>query len=364
MKKLIVGAIALVSIAAAGSSQAQTNVTIYGLIDTGLVYTTNANAAGNGLLKMPGLTGEFPSRVGFKGTEDLGDGLQALFVLESGFSPDTGTSGQGNRLFGRASYLGLKNSWGQLTLGRQVNMTYLALGKSDGLGPNLFGLGALDGYIPNARSDNSLAYLGMFSGFTVGATYSLGRDTSAAGGPAATNCAGEVAGSSKACRQATALLAYDTNVWGVSTSYDILYGNAGAAGGLTSPDNSDQRVTLSGYAVLGDVKFGAGIIDRKTRAALDVNTNSDIYFLEASYAFTSALVGDAQVAKLNIKGSDNDSSQIIGRLTYNLSKRTAVYGMTGYMKNGGTAALALDAGGTVGPGKNQFGVMTGIKHLF
>jgi predicted porin len=363
MKKLLIAGATLASITAAGSTLAQTNVTIYGVIDTGVMYTTNANAAGNGLFKIPGIAGELPSRVGFKGSEDLGDGLQALFVLESGFSPDTGTSGQGNRLFGRASYVGLKNSWGQLTVGRQINMTYLVFGKSEALGPNAFGLGALDSYLPNARSDNTVAYLGTFSGVTVGATYSLGRDASAAGGPAATNCAGEVAGSSKACRQVTALLAYDTSTYGVSTSYDKLYGNIGAANGLTSPDNSDQRAGLSGYVVLGNVKFGAGVLDRKIRAASGVNTDSDLYFLDATYTFTSALVGDAQLARLNIKGSDNDSTQLIGRLTYNLSKRTAVYGMAGYMKNSGTAALSLD-GGAVGVGKNQFGIMAGVRHLF
>lgn len=364
MKKLLVDAMALAGIALAGDTLAQTNVTMYGIVDTGLVYTTNANAAGNSVVKIPGLSGEFPSRIGFKGVEDLGDGLQALFVLESGFNPDTGTSGQGNRLFGRAAYVGLKNGWGQINIGRQVNMTFLTLAKSDVLGPNLFGLGSIDGYLPNSRDDNALAYIGTFSGFTVGATYSLGRDTSAAGGPAATNCAGEVAGNSKACRQTTAMLAYDNNAFGVSTSYDILYGNAGAAGGLTSSSNSDQRITLSGYAMLGNIKIGGGVVDRKTRAALGVNTDSDLYFLGATYPFTAALVADVQVAKLNVKRSNNDTTQIVGRLTYNLSKRTAIYTMAGYLKNSGKAAISLDAGGTVGAGKNQFGVMTGIKHLF
>lgn len=364
MKKFQVGAMALASFAAAGSTFAQSSVTMYGIVDTGVVYTTNANAAGASNVKMPGLSGELPSRLGFKGIEDLGDGLQALFVLESGFGIDTGASGQGNRLFGRASYVGLKNWWGQVNIGRQVNMTYLTLAKSDVLGPNLFGLGSIDGYLPNARDDNSIAYIGTFSGFTVGATYSFGRDTSAAGGPAATNCGGEVAGNSKACRQVTAMLAYDTNAFGVSTSYDILYGNTGAAGGLTSSDNSDQRVSLSGYFMLGNTRIGGGVIDRRTRAALGVKTNSDLYFLGAAYSITPMLVLDGQIAKLNVKGSNNDTAQVIGRLTYNLSKRTAIYTMAGYLKNSGSAAIALDAGGTVGVGKNQFGVMTGIKHLF
>src|SRR5450830_732782 len=83
-----IGAISAIGAIAASllapSAMAQSQVTIYGLIDTGVEYVTNANAAGNSVVKMPSLTGSFPSRIGFKGTEDLGGGLQAMFVLEAG----------------------------------------------------------------------------------------------------------------------------------------------------------------------------------------------------------------------------------------------------------------------------------------
>jgi predicted porin len=364
MKKLIWCSLAILGCMAAQQSMAQSQVTIYGLIDTGVVYTTNANAAGNSIIKIPGLTGSLPSRIGFKGTEDLGDGLQALFVLESGFSPDSGTMGQGNRLFGRQSFVGLKNAYGTVMLGRQPNMTYMAAGKSDVMGPNIFSMSSIDSYIPNARSDNAIGYMGTFSGVTVGATYSFGRDTSAAGGAGATGCAGEVAGNAKACRQVTGLLAYDAPAYGVSSSYDILYGNAGAANGLTSSDNSDQRITLNGYVFFGKAKVGLGVLDRTTRAAAGVNTDSDLYYLGGSYPFTAALTLDAQVARLNIKNSPNKSTLSVARLTYSLSKRTALYTSVGYMQNNGTAALPLDVGGTIGTGMNQFGVMTGVRHVF
>ncbi len=364
MKKILLGALTLGAIVFAESAFAQSSITIYGIVDTGVLYTSNANAAGNSVIKMPGLSGEFPSRIGFRGAEDLGDGLQALFVLEGGFGVDNGVAGQGGRQFGRQSFVALKNSWGQVSLGRQVNMTFISTAKSDVLGPNLFGIGTIDSYLPNARSDNAIGYLGMFSGFTVGATYSLGRDAAAAGGPAATNCGGEVPGNAKACRQITALLAYDNNAWGVSTSYDIMYGNIGAGGGLTSSDNSDRRAILSGYFMVGNTKLGGGVVDRRTRAAGGVNTNSDMYFLGFTYPITFALVLDAQYVKLNVKNSANDTSQIVGRLTYNLSKRTAIYTSIGYLQNSGRAALSIDAGGSVGPGKNQVGVMAGVKHLF
>jgi predicted porin len=363
MNNKIRSAAALLCGLCASAAMAQSSVTVYGIVDSGLVYTTNINAAGDNILKMPSLTSSFPSRIGFRGTEDLGNGLQAFFVLENGFGLDTGTIGQGNRLFGRQANVGLKGAFGTFTLGRQNNMTYLAPQKADVLGPHLFAIGSIDGYLPNSRSDNAIGYLGVFSGVTVGATYSTGRDTSAAGGPAATNCAGEVAGNSKACRQVTGMLAYDTKAFGVSASHDVMYGNTGAAGGLTSSANTDKRTTLNGYAMLGATKIGAGIIARKTRAVTGPS-DSDLYYLGVSHPLTPAVVIDAQVAQRDTKDSPNDVTFAAVRATYNLSRRTAVYASIGQMKNKGTSAVALDAGGTVGAGKTQNGLMGGLRHSF
>ncbi|MES2259956.1 MAG: porin [Pseudomonadota bacterium] len=363
MNKTIRSAVALMGGLAASAAMAQSSVVIYGLVDSGLVHTTNINAAGDSITKMPSLTGSFPSRIGFRGTEDLGNGLQAVFNLENGFALDTGTIGQGNRLFGRQASVGLKGAFGTLTLGRQVNMTFLASLKTDILGPNLFAIGSIDGYLPNARSDNAIGYLGNFGDITAGATYSFGRDASAAGGPAATGCAGEVAGNSKACRQVTGMLAYDNKRFGVYSSYDILYGNVGAAGGLTSSNNSDKRVTLSAFVMLGDVKLAGGVLDRKTEAVTGV-TDSDLYNLGVSYPVSPAVTLDGQVARRDTKRSNDDVTMVVARATYYFSKRTATYASIGRMKNSGVSAVALDAGGTVGAGKTQNGVMAGLRHSF
>jgi predicted porin len=364
MQKAILGACALLAGVCAVPAMAQ-SVTIYGLIDSGLVYTNNTNAAGDSLVKMPGLTGSLPSRIGFRGEEDLGNGLKAFFVLENGFGPDTGMQGQGNRLFGRQANIGLKGSWGTLTIGRQNNMTMLSQMKADVMGPNLFSMSSIDLYIPNARSDNAIGYLGVFNGVTLGATYSFGRDASSAGGPAATGCAGESAASSKACRQITALIGYDGKGYGINASYDKMQGNTGAAAGLTTPDSYDKRVTVNGYAMLGATKVGAGWMDRTKRAATPVNDfDSAIYYIGASHPVAPSLVLDGQVAVHDVKNSDNDSTLAVLRLTYSLSKRTAVYSSLGHMKNDGAAAIALDVGGTVGAGLNQSGIALGLRHAF
>lgn len=366
MKNILSSAAALVcALAAAGattSAHAQTSVQVYGIVDSGIAHLTNVNNAGDSTTKIPSLTSSFPSRIGFKGTEDLGGGLQAFFVLENGLAMDTGTQQQGGRLFGRAANVGLKGDWGTLTLGRQQNMTYISGLKTDVLGPNLFAIGSIDPYLPNARSDNAIGYMGNFSGFVVGATWSFGRDASATGGPAATNCAGEVAGNSKACRQYTALLGYETKQWGLNASYDRMYGNLGAAGGLTSSNNTDIRTTVNGYLMIGPTKIGGGLIDRETNAAAG-QTESLLWYLGVSHPINNFVV-DVQAAARNTKNSDDDVTMLVARLNYALSKRTVVYTAIGRMDNDGASAVALDAGGTVGVGKTQNGVMLGLRHHF
>lgn len=353
---------ALVIAAGLCSSAAMAQVTVYGIVDVGIEHVTNTNAAGDSAVKMPSLTGSFPSRLGFRGNEDLGGGVQAVFALETGFAPDTGTLGQGNRLFGRQAWVGLKGAYGTLMLGRQPNMTYYSIIKADVLGPNIYSISSLDSYLPNSRSDNTFGYMGTFSGVTVGGTYSLGRDTSAAGGPGATGCAGEVPGNAKACRQVTALLSYDSKAFGVLAAYDILYGGPGANNGLTSSDFSDRRLSLNGYAVVADVKIGAGLIDRRTRTL--VETGTKLYYLGGTYLFAPQWQLDAQVSRLSVDDTPKKSTLSVARISYLLSKRTALHGSLGYMRNAGGAAVAVDAGGTVGAGLNQTGVMLGIRHTF
>jgi predicted porin len=347
---------------ACARANAQSTVQVYGLVDTGLAYVTNVDAQGHSVIRMPSLTSTFPSRVGFRGTEDLGNGLQAFFVLENGLMMDTGSVSQGGRLFGRQALVGLKGAWGTFTLGRQQNMTYIATIKTDVLGPHLFSAGSIDGYLPNARSDNAIGYQGSFGGFAVGATWSFGRDGSAAGGPAATNCPGEVPGNAKACRQYTGLLGYESRSWGLNTSYDRMYGNTGAAGGLTSSANTDTRITVNGFVVLGTTRIGAGVIDRETRATTGL-TESDLYYLGVSQPIGACTI-DAQVARRDTKHSTSDVNMLVARLTYSLSKRTAVYTSVGRMENRGASAVALDAGGTVASGMSQNGVMAGLRHTF
>src|SRR5690349_21444673 len=107
---------ASVLLAVCGAAHADvSSVTLYGLIDYGVNY--QSNSAGGRILG--GASGIMQgSRWGFKGVEDLGGGLSAIFQLENGFDLGKGTALQGGTLFGRQAYVGLSsNAYGTLTLG-------------------------------------------------------------------------------------------------------------------------------------------------------------------------------------------------------------------------------------------------------
>jgi general bacterial porin, GBP family len=116
-------AIAAFGVLAASTAHAQTSVTLYGLIDAGIMYTNNVATNGAGHALWQATSGNVNgSRFGLRGAEDLGGGLKALFVLENGFNVQSGKLGQDGRMFGRQAYVGLGSSrFGTLTLGRQYD---------------------------------------------------------------------------------------------------------------------------------------------------------------------------------------------------------------------------------------------------
>lgn len=106
-------------------AHAQSSITMYGLVSAGIVRTNNVN--GGSLTTLVNGPNQL-SRLGFRGTEDLGGGYSAFFVLENGFNIDTGTFGQGGRAFGRASVVGLDAPrLGSIWLGRQNDVLADAL---------------------------------------------------------------------------------------------------------------------------------------------------------------------------------------------------------------------------------------------
>ncbi|CAL8476917.1 porin [Caballeronia sp. S22] len=358
---------------------AQSSVTLYGIVDTGVEYVSHANAAGDSVVRMPSITGSFPSRWGIRGAEDLGGGLKAVFVLENGFNTRGGDIGQGGRLFGRQAWVGLQSTYGTLSFGRQYTMTYLALLENDVIGPAIYSLGSLDAYVPSARSDNTVSYKGTFSGLTIGATYSFGRDSAGTGNsPGQGTCVGAVPGDFQQCHQWSAMLKYDVNHFGAVLSYDQQRGGTNAAANffdgfparpITSSGDKDTRIQANAYFSYAGAKVSAGWLGRLVESSNEAvaSVRSDIYYLGAQYFFTPSFIVDGEVYRaLN---AQHDTRATLGtiRATYLLSRSTAIYAQSGYLANSARARYSVSAGGggtTPASGSNQTGLLLGMRHLF
>lgn len=166
-------AAALVSVPAHASS-----VTLYGIVDVG-IFTSKSKVNGVSSKTVTGMQsgGQSGSRWGLRGSEDLGNGLKANFVLESGFNANNGTQGNNGRLFGRAAWGGLSGNFGEVRLGRQETVAVSFFGS---VSP--FGTGWSNAAIGKSgfrasdtpRFDNSVTYFSpKFSGFQLAAGYSF-----------------------------------------------------------------------------------------------------------------------------------------------------------------------------------------------
>ncbi|RKE34696.1 putative porin [Paraburkholderia sp. BL23I1N1] len=279
MKKVAVAAILC---GASHMALAQSSVELYGIVDTGFEYVSNVGAADKNLFRATQLTGQQPSRWGFRGAEDLGNGLKAIFRLENGFSVSNGQLNQGGRLFGRSAYVGLSsNPWGTLTFGRQQEMLWTALIQADNIGSASYSMVVFDPFLASARQDNSVAYTNTFGNFTLGGTFSLGRDTLAPG-----NCAGQQPGEGVACHAWSAMLQYNSAAWGASVAYNEQRGGETSSVTLIpsqptiafkSSSDKDSRFLVDGFVKFGNLKLGAGWIYRRLRADT-VSLQTNLFF--------------------------------------------------------------------------------------
>lgn len=347
----------------AGAASAQTNVTIYGVVDAGIAFDNGGAAAGKTWKLQSGQ--QNGSRIGFKGTEDLGGGLSASFTLENGFATDDGTLGNSpagtNRLFGRQAWVGLNGGFGSVKLGRQYTPLYNSALAVDPFGLNLsgnlqkaFGYG-LYNVDPLSRADNTISYTTVnLSGFTGSATYSFGEQ---AGNFSANNNFG--AGLSYANGPINAQLAYNK----VHSAGLTLTGNLAAeattalGAGATTPDV--RTWFLGGTYDFGVAKLHAAYGDTKVETAA-TSTKDRNYMLGVSAPVGAAGRVLASWIRNDLKDiSSGKSDQYAIGYTHALSKRTSLYTSAGYTKNDDRVRLNA---ATLGDSDRNFQV--GVTHLF
>ncbi|HEY8608655.1 MAG TPA: porin [Noviherbaspirillum sp.] len=341
MKKTLLAAAAVAAASAvAGTAHAQTNVTIYGIADAGISRVDNGARTTIGLQS----GGHSGSRIGFRGTEDLGGGLSAIFVLENGFNIDDGTLGQGGRLFGRQAFVGLSGGFGAVKLGRQYNPIRVALESVDPFALGLAGNAVNVFNVYGERADNTLNYTTpTFGGFSGQVAYSFG----------------EIAGETSNGRQLGFSVGYAAGPFSVVLAHhdQNLVTAAGA-------DNGDSKTTLLGGTFDFKVaKLHAAWARNKGESVAGV-TNID---RDDALIGVSAPVGAAgTVLASYIRRSDDigtvsrDADQWAIGYVHNLSKRTNLYTSYARIKN--------DAGATVGSpvsaGRDPSVFNVGIRHRF
>jgi len=423
MKKLVFFAALL----AAGLSQADDSVQVYGTLDVGVTSVNHALSSSanippssanlpvnaNAVNSVTGLSngGLTPSNWGIRGQEDLGDGIKAVFKLESMIVVPTGTipnSRQGEatnkttgplvtsdsfsngQLFGRAAYVGISSIWGDLTAGRQTSFGVDQLGEYDpqGAGYAVSPLGFYGSYSGGGvgalnRWDNSIKYVNQISGVKFGAMYGFGATSN----------------SFTTGQNVGLTLAYSDTTYGVQATYlkseDALKG--GNENGTTVPVGSISATALNTEAemlsarhTVGQFTTKAGIVHMKftnpSNAAFDATTTAlsgiqvatvnttaygtpyvqNIVWLGETVQLTPKLkvtVADyyltqnSYASSAGVVTAAGHANYVSAMLDYNFSKRTDTYLAVIDSKLGGPAYNAYAS-------KNVSAVTLGIRTKF
>jgi len=335
-----------------GVAQAQTSVTLFGIVDGGLEYT-QYKVAGGAKASRFGLAdgGQAGNRFGLRGAEDLGGGLRAEFMLSNSFTLADGALPAGNRLFHREASLSLVNdSWGRVKIGRQSALTADFLSSLLVPWGNSYKESAISSTFTSAATrytDNVIRYeTPVFSGFRAGIWYSFnataGQAFKISGQPDNTN----VKATAVALRYSNGPLqvgaAYDhadrddfaksLHAWVVAGSYDFdvakihlgvgqdyngVFNTRGSAGNtaLGSPG-----ITQQGYTYLGG-KYKTN--NYSVSFAVPTDTGS------LMFGWHGSRLGSGPYKNGRAKSSINTYSAVYN---YPLSKRTAWYTTVDYVQ--------------------------------
>lgn len=343
---------------------AHSEVTLYGVVDSGIEYANHQPGNGDSVYRVT--SGNIAgSRWGLRGTENFGNGVQGVFVLESGFDVDTGKSGQGGRLFGRMAYVGLQGSWGGILLGRQQSALFDFVGNYDPMTlATKYSIFTQDlAYVQ--RADNTVKYVGTFGGLTASAFYSFGADSSVVNGS-------EVPGHASLGREYGGFLTYDVGPFGVAAAYDEI--NTGTV--TVTPDAKVRRVSTAATYRIGPAKlfagyrwargYDGGVVPGSVAGA--ANQGSNLYWLGANWQLTPAITLAGAAYFQDFRNTGSDPWLFAFNADYAFSKRTHAYTSLGYTKNKGAANLGFfDSGksfGNANPGQNQLGAVVGVRHIF
>ena len=378
----------------ASVAHAQSSVTLYGIIDEGLSYSTNSGGHSLWTLNSGVLQG---SRFGLRTSEDLGGGVKAIATLENGFDASNGRLGQGGLMFGRQAYVGLSSGQaGTATFGRQYDsvVDYVGqLGAADQWGGYIAAHpGDLDNFNNAYRSNNTIKYRSpTYSGVSFGGTYSLGGiagnvtanqiwsvGVGYSGGPLTAgvgylnartpySSGGLFNNSGTVASQTTAVASTVYSGYSTASTYQVI-----AAAVAYTMGAATLGATYSNIKFMDLASNGASVYARGASASFN---NGELNF---KYQLTPALLLGAAFdytdrnAVTLASGQDSGGAKYyqgaVG-VDYFLSKRTDLYFIGVYQKASGTdsrngAAVANITNFTASSSDRQTVLRLGMRHKF
>ncbi len=344
--------------AAASAAQAQTQVQIYGIIDAAIVSEHGGMASPSTKITSGAASA---SRIGFRGTEDLGGGLSAIFNLETGAKIDTGELDASNTIFNRQAWVGLKGHAGQVALGRQYTPFHLALVAFDPFGTGT--AGTSKNLFPdsgtNVRTSNTITYKSpKVRGFDGELAYSVGEQSEASTG-----------------RQFGGAIGYADGPLALRVAYNSK--NSDVAATATAPAISralGRNTLLAAAYQFGLFKLHAIYgIDKGYNSAPVTNLNA--YAARPTPSLDSrdillglsALLGPGKLMlsaqhKDDRTGFNQDANAWGVGYMYDLSRRTSLYGAYGHISNQNGAGYTVANNTESGTGNTGYNL--GIRHTF
>lgn len=299
MKKSL---IALAVLAASGASFAQSSVTIYGIVDAYVGVAKGADGVSQTVLNSGGVDG---NRWGLKGSEDLGGGLKADFILEQGFAVDTGAGGPG---FNRYATVGFSGGFGEVKLGKYSTAYDMVENGANGVFNSALSAEAntwkSGGY--NWNPSNGIYYATPnLSGFSGAVSYALGENKTTAVG------AGNIT-------------AFNVQYAQGPLAASLGYQSEKADGNATA--NKFGQINASYDFTVAKLQLAYGTADVTT--AVKTKTNEYQVGVTAPLSTTLSIAGNYAISK------DDNNAVATGvkrsgfglGLAYTLSKRTFVYG--------------------------------------
>ncbi len=359
---------------------AQSNITLYGLLDGGITYTNNQNGHSVWQQSSGSISG---NRWGLRGAEDLGGGAKALFTLENGFSIHDGALTQNNREFGRQAFMGLShNVYGALTLGRQYDSVVTFLGPLSGIqyGGTRFAHPFHNDNLNNSfRINNSIKYQSSnYKGFNFSALYGFSNSTDFANNRAYSigasyhyanlslaaaylqlnndlSALAQTVSDSGAVAGDWIFAARRQQTWGAGLNYAIGQINTGFVFTQTRLADSasirgGQAGTSHNISLNGDARFNNYEINGRYLI-------TPAWSIAASYTYTDSHLADA----------NPNWNQFNLLIAYAFSKRTDVYLQSEYQKinaDGLNLGAHLNGIGPTSSTNKQIAVTAGLRHRF